>query len=85
MDIRRLPRPEEFTLVDWLNHYHIANIMVLTKADKLSKSKQNAQVGLISRALSVGSNDLILFSANTRQGKENLWRAIQALLAADNA
>ncbi len=85
MDIRRLPRPEELTLADWLNHYHISSIMVLTKTDKLSKSKQNKQVGLISRALSVGSKDLILFSAKTRQGKENLWRAIQAQLATDNA
>jgi GTP-binding protein len=55
--------------------------MVLTKSDKLSKSKQITQVGLISRALSVESNDLILFSAKTRQGKDNVWQAIQALLA----
>ena len=85
MDIRRLPRPEELTLVDWLNHYHIANIKVLTKADKLSKSKQNTQADLISRALSVNSNDLILFSAKTRQGKDEVWRAIQALLTADKS
>jgi len=84
MDIRRLPRPEELTLADWLNHYHISSIMVLTKTDKLSKSKQNTQVRLISHTLSVGSDDLILFSAKTRQGKEDLWRAIQALLAAQN-
>ena len=81
MDIRRRPRPEELTLADWLNHYHIASIMVLTKTDKLSKSKQRIQMGLISQALSVGRHDLILFSAKTRQGTQDVWRSIEALLA----
>ena len=40
MDIRRTPREEEQNLIAWLKHYSIAKILVLTKADKLSKTKQ---------------------------------------------
>jgi GTP-binding protein len=54
--------------------------LVLTKSDKLSKAKQKLRKELIAKALFVNDTDLILFSAKSRQGKEDIWRAITALL-----
>ena len=79
MDIRRTPREEEHHLLAWLEHYSIARILVLTKADKLSKTKQNKQRAAVAGSLAVDSNDLILFSAKSRMGRDAVWDAIISL------
>jgi len=79
MDIRRLPREEEQNLILWLAHYSIASILVLTKTDKLSKTKLIKQQAAIVQALSVAKEDVILFSAKTRRGKDAGWGAILSL------
>jgi len=80
MDIRREPQQEEKTFIDWLGHYHIPPVLVLTKADKLSKSKQGQQRTEIAEALGVDATGLISFSAKTRQGQTAVWDAIDRLL-----
>jgi len=87
MDIRRLPREEEQNLIHWLAHYSIAAILVLTKTDKLSKTKVTKQQDAIARSLAVEKKDVILFSAKTRRGRDSVWDAILTLtsLKEDNA
>ena len=80
MDIRRVPRQEEKTFIVWLNHYNIPPVLALTKADKLSKSKQARQRAVIAEALGVAANGLIPFSAKTRLGRTAVWDAIEGLL-----
>ena len=80
MDIRRVPQQEEKTFIDWLHHYHIPPVLVLTKADKLSKSKQAQQRSVIADTLGVDANGLIPFSAKTRLGRTAIWDAIEGLL-----
>ena len=82
LDIRRTPREEEFNLIDWLEHYSIASILILTKADKLSKTKQNKQLTVVAKTLAVDPRDLIMFSAKTRRGRDEVWPAIEKLLIA---
>ena len=79
LDIRRTPREEEQNLIAWLEHYSIAKILVLTKADKLSKIKQEKQRAAVAKVLEVDSSDLILFSAKSRKGREDVWNAIISL------
>ena len=79
-DIRRTPGTEERDLIRWLDYYKIATILVITKADKLSKNKQLKQQAAIAQALSVLKEDLILFSAKTRLGKDAVWNAILSLI-----
>ncbi len=79
MDIRRLPREEEQDLIHWLAHYSIASILVLTKTDKLSKTKLIKQQAAIVRALALEKEDAILFSAKTRRGRDLVWDAILTL------
>ena len=80
LDIRRTPGPGDLVLADWLANYHVPYIMVLTKADKLSKSKQQTQVRRIAAELSVPAEELILFSAKKKTGTDKLWQAIRDLL-----
>ena len=80
LDIRRTPREEEHNLIDWLEHYSITSILVLTKADKLSKTKQDKQRAVVAGTLAVDPHDLIMFSAKTRRGRDDVWRAIDPLL-----
>ena len=80
LDIRRTPREEEHNLITWLAHYSIATILVLTKADKLSKTKQDKQRAAVARSLALDSSELILFSAKSRKGREEVWQAIELLL-----
>jgi GTP-binding protein len=77
LDLRRTPQLEELNFIDWLHHCGIPTILVLTKADKLSKTKQKKQVTAISKDLDVTGNNLILFSAKTGLGTERLWSAIE--------
>ncbi len=79
MDIRRQPREEEQNLIHWLEHFSIAQILVLTKTDKLSKTKLIKQQDAIVRDLAVEKEDVILFSAKTRRGKDFVWNAILTL------
>ncbi len=81
MDIRRTPLVEELNFIDWLRQYGIAMIPVLTKCDKLSKTEQQKQRRKAAEGLGLEPEDLILFSAKTRQGKVTLW---QRILAATN-
>jgi GTP-binding protein len=80
LDIRRTPREEEHNLIAWLGHYSIATILVLTKADKLSKTKQDKQRAAVARSLALDSSELILFSAKSRKGREEVWQALEQFL-----
>ncbi len=81
LDIRRTPGQEEINLLEWFNYFQLPYILVVTKADKLSKTKQKVQMGVIAEALSVDIETLILFSAKSRQGKDIVWKAVEDLLS----
>jgi GTP-binding protein len=76
MDIRRAPGPEELNFLDWLDHYGIGVIPVLTKCDKLSKTGQARQNRLAAETLGLPASQFIRFSAKTRSGRDELWRRI---------
>ena len=80
VDVRRIPGTEETNFIAWLDYYHIASILILTKADKLSKTKLIKQQKAIADALFVNPEELILFSAKTRKGKTDVWQAVENLL-----
>ena len=81
LDIRRTPRQEELDLINWLDYYGLSSVLVLTKIDKLSKTKQKKQQKVVAESLNLEDSELILFSAKTGFGKEVLWKAIERLLA----
>ncbi len=79
MDIRRIPGMQELNFIEWLQYFNIPSILILTKSDKLSKIKQKNQHLAIAEALSVDKEELTLFSAKSRMGKDHIWDAIKRL------
>jgi GTP-binding protein len=80
LDVRRIPKIEDLDLIRWLDYYNIASILVITKADKLSKNKQLKQQATITQALAIDRQGVVLFSAKTRLGRDEVWKAILALI-----
>ncbi len=77
IDIRREPTSGDVDLLNWLTHYGIHPLLVLTKADKLSRQKGIKQASMIKRRLKeICPAAPIVFSAKTRQGKEEIWKII---------
>ena len=83
MDIRRIPGMQELNFIEWLDFFNIPGILILTKSDKLSKIKQKNQHLAIANALCINEEELILFSAKSRLGKEDVWNAIERLIGFD--
>lgn len=80
MDIRRKPGLQELNFIEWLDYYSISRILILTKIDKLSKTKQIKQRLLIEKDLGEDKSDLILFSAKSRRGKDAVWDEVDRLI-----
>jgi len=79
LDIRRDPAGGDIDLLRWLGHYRIPPIGVLTKADKVSRQEARNRADRIAKALTgLVPRDPIIFSAKTRQGREDIWKQIRA-------
>jgi GTP-binding protein len=83
MDIRRSPGSMESNFVAWLTDRNVPTILVLTKADKLSRSRQFDRQRLAAKVFPEAGTDIILFSAKTRMGRNRLWNAIDSLINRD--
>ncbi len=80
LDIRRTPVAEDRQMLDWLRAYGISPVLVVTKCDKVSKNEKARQAAVIARALGVGKDEMTFFSTLTREGKDEIWQRIEALL-----
>lgn len=83
LDIRHKPSAEDLDMLNWINHAHVPYVIVLTKADKLKKTKIKPQVELIKSYLSEKLGDdfePIVTSAAAKEGLEQLKSAISAVL-----
>jgi GTP-binding protein len=84
MDIRREPGVEEGDLLGWLKVRRIPALRVLTKADKLSRAQQKRRTTAAATLLDMPPEQLIVFSAKSRQGRAALWKALLALIEKDD-
>ncbi|MCK5836201.1 MAG: YihA family ribosome biogenesis GTP-binding protein [Desulfobacula sp.] len=80
IDIRRDPKKEEFDLIKWLESNEKPYLIVLTKADKLSKTNQAKRLTAICSLLNREKQGVILFSSKTRQGSETILDEINHLV-----
>ena len=82
LDIRREVSKEDLQLWDWLQAKQVEVIIVVTKADKLSKNKRNKQAASIAKSLGRKAQELIQFSATSGEGKDEIWQALLRILEA---
>jgi GTP-binding protein len=81
LDVRHDPTQQDRDLIDWLRHYGRSLLIVLTKSDKLSRGQALQRRKQIMARLGLGEQDKpLLFSAQTGDGKGDLWKAIERVL-----
>jgi GTP-binding protein len=66
----------DFSLIQWLRDLSMSALIVLTKADKLSKNKIAQVRRQTAEALGIDPTEICMFSAHTGQGKKELWQKI---------
>ncbi len=79
IDIRRDPGKEELDMVDWLESHKMPYLVILTKSDKLSKTKQQKRLLSICSQMNREKSSVILFSAKTKKGRETILEEIEDL------
>jgi GTP-binding protein len=79
-DIRREPREEELQLLDWLEEFEIPTIPVITKVDKVSRTQRAKQIRPIVEATGLSRDAFTLFSAVSREGRQEIWQRIRVAL-----
>lgn len=73
VDSRHPPTAQDVQMYDWLKHRGLEAVVVVTKADKNSRSRLLQSLKVIRAALPLADGDpLVPFSAATGQGREEL-------------
>ena len=72
VDIRHEAQKLDRQMIAFLQDAGLPYLVVLTKGDKLSRNKQNAQAALLSRQLEVPRDQMIITSSETGQGIDEL-------------
>jgi GTP-binding protein len=87
VDIRHPPSEQDKQMAEWLNHYGFPRLVIATKGDKISRGQRAKQLAVIRREMSIAQDELVFFSAETGEGKEELLERLEELLdtAAGNA
>ena len=81
IDIRHEPSANDKSMYDWILYQGYSPIIIATKLDKISKGKVNAHLQMIRKGLNAGADTKILpFSAQTKQGREEIWETIEEVL-----
>ena len=80
IDIRRDPGKEESDMMDWLEAHEIPYLVVLTKSDKLSKTKQQKRLSSICSQMNREKNKVIVFSTKTKKGRDTIIEEIENLM-----
>jgi len=82
-DIRRVPREEDIQLLDWLEEFGVPTIPVVTKADKVSRNQRRKHLQAIAAATGLPLDAFSVFSALSREGRDEIWERIEDALATD--
>jgi GTP-binding protein len=80
LDIRREPSEDDVAMIDYLAELELPTIVVMTKADKLSRLGAEERASEIMKNLSLEKDQTILFSSVTGQGRTELAEAVASLV-----
>ena len=81
IDFRHKPTSDDTLMYDYLKYYNIPVTIIATKSDKVSKNNYEKNMKLLKETLNLIETDtIILFSAQTKLGKENVHEKIESIL-----
>ena len=68
-------------MYEWMGHQGYAPIIIATKADKLKRGQVIRHVQMIREVLQMEPESIVIpFSAETKQGREEIWELIDSLV-----
>lgn len=82
IDIRHAPSENDKTMYEWIVYQGFEPVIIATKLDKLKRSQVAGQVKLLRTGLGLPKETVLIpFSAETKQGKEEIWNIIDGSLS----
>ncbi|KRK65425.1 GTP-binding protein YsxC [Companilactobacillus tucceti DSM 20183] len=78
-DGRHVPSDDDVSMYQYVSYYHIPTLIVSTKMDKVKKNQWNKSSSQIMKTMQVNqTDDIQMFSAETKYGKEQVWDWIES-------
>jgi len=86
IDIRHEPSENDRIMYDWIRKNGYQPVIIATKSDKINRSQIQKHVKMVRAGLGAGADTRILpFSAETKQGREEIYQLLDELLAGEAA
>ena len=84
IDIRHEPSDNDCLMYEWMVEQGFAPIIIATKMDKISRGAVSKHMKMIADTLNVEPDTIMIpFSAETKQGREDIWELIDSLVLPD--
>ncbi|HIZ07112.1 MAG TPA: ribosome biogenesis GTP-binding protein YihA/YsxC [Candidatus Eubacterium avistercoris] len=81
IDIRHDPSANDRMMYEWMVYQGFAPIIIATKLDKIKRSQIQKQVKTVKEGLGVRPGTAVIpFSAQTKQGREEIWEIMEQLI-----
>jgi len=78
LDFRHPPSNEDKQMLDYLLYHELPVLIVATKSDKIKRSRHQKHLQQLADGLGLSSfDDILLFSSETKEGKEEAWELIE--------
>lgn len=82
IDIRHVPSENDCMMYDWIVDNGYEPVIICTKLDKIKRSQVQKNLKLVREKLDlVPGTTMIPFSAQTKQGRDEIWNLIEETLA----
>lgn len=86
IDIRHEPSANDCQMYEWIVHNGYEPIIIATKLDKLKRSQVQKHVKMIKDGLKLRPGSVVIpYSAETKQGREEIWALIDELTGMEDA
>ena len=84
VDIRHEPSENDKLMYKWISERGYEPVVIATKLDKIKRSQVQKQTALIKRTLGLDpQSKLYVFSSQTKQGRDEIWSAIEEFINVD--
>lgn len=81
IDIRHEPGENDVTMYEWIIANGYQPVIIATKLDKIKRSQKDKCIKMIKEKLKVSKDTVVIpFSAETKQGRDEIWDYIQSSL-----
>ena len=80
IDIRHEPSANDKMMYDWIVSNGYEPIIIATKLDKIKRSQVQKQIKILRMGLGMSKEGVLIpFSAETKQGRDEIWELIDTL------